>query len=246
MGSTVDYQPLLDTILEDIKIDEEVQHQTKKPLKKKRKSSKQIRPITVIPTIQPNPTPTDVFAATQVFQLNQDVYVKEIAFYFLQNHTIRVWSFKPPFSLDCFQPIHSKHVNMQTNLIHKLPWNSGNMIYSAMYDIIHKITSTHNVHYYVQDSIPNPLEGYAHINLTKMGCPHPSFLKYEGGEMYCPIHQGLPGECAVLNVSKLGQWYKSLCQKIPSTPTIVAPTENTQAMEETITIPDTGLVYGVL
>ena len=52
---------------------------------------------------------------------------------------------------------------------------------------------------------------------------------------------------AVLNVSKLGQWYKSLCQKILSTPTVVAPTENTQAIEENnITIPDTGLVYDVL
>ena len=49
---------------------------------------------------------------------------------------------------------------------------------------------------------------------------------------------------AVLNVSKLGQWYKSLCQN--TTPTVVAPTENTQTIEETFTIPDTGLVYDML
>ena len=246
MASTVDYQPLIDAMLEDIKHDEELQQQqhmvedirydkelqkqqqqeVKKPLKKKRKTSKRL-PMTV--PIQPTPTTQDVIAATEVFQVGQDVYVKEIAFYFLQNHTIRVWSFKPPFSLDCFQPIHRNQVNLQTIHVHKLPWDSGTIAYSALYDIVHKITSTNVVYYYVQESMPNPLEGCAHINLTKMGCPHPSFLKYEGIEkMYCPIHQGLPGECAVQTVAKLSQWYKSICQEIPPAPTVVAPdtTEN--------------------
>ena len=244
MASTVDYQPLIDAMLEDIKHDEELQQQqqqilehirydeelqkqqdVKKPLKKKRKTTKR---EPVVPPIQHTPTPQDVIAATEVFQVDQDVYVKEIAFYFLKNHTIRVWSFRPPFSLDCIQPLHRNHVNLQTIHFHKLPWDSGNIAYSALYDIVHKITSTNVVYYYVQESMSNPLEGYAHINLTKMGCPHPSFLKDEGRQkMYCPIHQGLPGECAVQTVAKLSQWYKSICQEIPPAPTVVvAPTEN--------------------
>ena len=189
----------------------------KKPRKRRQKPT-----LITIPEIIP--TPRDVLVTTEVFHLGEDVYIKELACYFPQTNAASTWSFKQPYSIDCLQEEYLKLINLQTLHAHQLAWKSGELHYTGMYAILHRLTSTNAVYYYVQEDIPNPLQGHAHVDLVKMGCPHPNFLQYEG-DVLCPNHQGLPGGCALQKALKLGQWYKTLCDYAPA---VAVPETNIQ------------------
>ena len=102
------------------------------------------------------------------------------------------------------------------------------MRYSGLPGILHSVTSANIVYFFVQSDVVNPLREYAHIDLAKMGCPHPNFLNYDK-TVYCTIHQGLQGQCAVQTALRLGQWYNNLCSISLVEP--VVPICETEAIE---------------
>lgn len=184
----------------------------KKPDKR---TSKRRKCIKIEPTSsQVTPSDKDVIAAVEVFHLEGDAYIKELALYYIHNQNIIVYSFKSPFDIECLQPKYKKLIDLQTVYGHHLTWNSGAVRYSALPGILHSVTSVNTVYFFVQPGIVNPLREYTHIDLAKMGCPHPNFLDYDK-TVYCTIHQGLQGQCAVQTALRLGQWYNNLSNLSP-------------------------------
>lgn len=155
-----------------------------------------------VPSLKDN----DILCAYEAFYLDNDVIIKEIAFYFCRNKDVKLFHIKPPFDIKYMKTDIQAELEMQTIFGHHMPWNSGKLQHSELAALLYDMTTKHNLFVYVTSTSANPFKDYSHVNLADCGMQNPVFIPPDIIEISpnaCPIHGHLSGNCALKTVLKI-------------------------------------------
>ena len=167
---------------------------------------------------------TRLIVDVEGFQVCNDFFVKELAFYNPTTHKSWHGLFKPPFEKGFFK---KKGLNCVENNRHGLKWGSGEYPYSALYPTIAFFTQNATLFakgdqkcQWIQQFTTAPI-----INLEQLGCPPAKQLPHE---CLCPHHNTYLKECALENAVRLGKYFGQMYNMVSPTPPPNSPVVKTE------------------
>ena len=149
------------------------------------------------------PTPQLLIADFEGYQIDNDYFIKELAFYEPFGMFYWVGTFKFPFSLASCKKKFIDNLEKQKFINHGLDWDRGEYFYSSLPHWIACFASKY--HIYVPNDekthILRQITGYLFDNLSCMDIPPLYDLPFGA---VCPFHDSTQNSCALDKAVRLG------------------------------------------
>ena len=167
--------------------------------------------------------PDILIVAIEGFQLNNDFYAKELAFFNPTN--MRCWSglFKAPFEKKYLKKKAADVIENFTRTVHGLKWEEGVFPYPMIYHVVSHFGSENHLYSkgkdmcaWLQQFTSTPV-----IDLDQFGCPGIQELPHG---CLCMHHNTLDKSCAIDKAVRLGQYYTKMFSLQP----VAMPVVNNQ------------------
>lgn len=158
---------------------------------------------------QQSSDPDTLFVGVEGFQLNNDFYLKELAFF--NPVTMQCWSglFKPPFDKKYMKKKGADAIDTITRNVHGLKWDDGAFPYPMAYYVVSHFGSENllyskgkDVCAWLQQFTTTPI-----IDLDQFGCPP---LKELPHGCLCLHHNTLDKSCAIDKAVRMGQFFSKV------------------------------------
>ena len=165
--------------------------------------------LQVVPTY---PTPSVMIVDFESFVLDDNNYIKELAFYdpFQMGHWVT--TFDSPFELSSLKRSCVRKIEQQTFLSHGLEWESGISSYTSQFQILQSYASTYTL--YAQNKekceVLEKLANCTIWDLTSMNVPSVYSLPFGS---YCYFHDSMKFSCALDKATRLGRYYLDIFSK---------------------------------